>query len=416
MHGALGVAILCALVAELAVTLAVDLLNLRAMRPTLPPGFEDVYDADGYARSQRYTRERTRFSVWPRLTGLALVLAVWLPGGFGALDAAVRAELASPIAQGLAFVAVLVLGRSLVMLPFRYYATFVIEERFGFNRSSRATFWGDQLKVLLLSALLGGPALALVLFVFERGGSLAWAYCWGVLATLTLLLQFVAPSIILPMFNRFTPLDEGALRERIFDYARSVGFPLEKLFVIDGSRRSSKANAFFTGFGKHKRIALFDTLIARHGVDELVAVVAHEIGHYQKRHILQSMVLGVGQLGLLLYLFGLLLGEPALFAAFGVEAPSVHAGLVFASLLYAPFDRLVSLWLLARSRRHEYEADRFAAETTGLAAALATALKKLSADSLANLTPHRAYGVLHHSHPPVIERVAALQALPSTAR
>ncbi|MDD9947259.1 MAG: M48 family metallopeptidase [Myxococcales bacterium] len=406
-----GMIALAALLGEFMLGVWVDLLNLRAMRPDPPPGFEDVYDSERYRRSQEYTRARAAFAIWPRAVGLALVLVVWFAGGFEALDRALRALEMSPTLTGVFFIGTLVAGRAVMMLPFRYYSTFVIEERFNFNKSTLGTFFSDQLKFLLLGSLIGGPLLALVLVLFERGGSLAWLYCFAAIASLTLLLQFVAPAFIMPMFNRFSPLDEGALRDSIFGYAKSVGFPLSKLFVIDGSRRSNKANAFFTGFGRQKRIALFDTLVERHSVEELVGVVAHEIGHYKMKHIARSMVLSIAQMGLMLWLLGFFLGSQPLYSAFGISEPSVYTGLVFCSLLYTPVDLLLSLFMSARSRKHEYEADRYAAQTTGKPEALAAALKKLAADSLSNLTPHPAYVFLHHSHPPVTERVAALLSM-----
>lgn len=406
---AYGLLILGAILFQEALSLAADLLNLRALRPAQPAGFEHVYDAERYARSQEYTRARTRFSFLPQALDLVLLLLFWFVGGFAWLDERTRALGLGPIATGLAFIGALLFAKAVIDLPFRWYATFVIEERFGFNKTTRATFWADTLKAFALALVLGTPLLAAILWFFERLGPSAWLWCWGATALFTLAVQFVAPTWIFPLFNKFEALQEGELRAAVLAYARRVGFPLEGLFVIDGSRRSTKANAFFTGFGKRKRVALYDTLIARHPTEELVAVVAHEIGHYKLGHIRIGLVLAILQAGVIFYLLSLFLGQAELFRAFGVEQPSVHAGLVFFSLLYAPLALVLALGMQAFSRRNEFAADAYARETTGQAEHLVRALGRISADSLSNLTPHPLYVLLHHSHPPLVERVRALE-------
>jgi STE24 endopeptidase len=406
--------ILAAILLQNGLALVADLLNLRALSPAPPAGFEDVYDAERYRRSQEYTRARTRFSFWPQAFDLVVLLGFWAAGGFAWLDGWTRGLGLGPLGTGLVFIGALGLAKAVLDLPFRYHSTFVIEERFGFNKTTRATFWADTAKGLGLALVLGTPLLAAILFFFERTGASAWLYAWGATALFTLVVQFVAPSWIFPLFNKFTPLEEGELRAAVLAYARKVAFPLEGLFVIDGSRRSSKANAFFTGFGKKKRVALFDTLVAKHPPEELVAVVAHEIGHYKRGHIVKGLVLGILQAGAIFWLLAVFLREPGLFAAFGVEQPSVHAGLVFFSLLWAPLELVLSLAMQAFSRKNEFEADAFARSTTGDGERLVSALKRLSADSLSNLTPHPLYVFLHHSHPPLIERVRALRAAPET--
>ena len=401
--------VLAALLLEYVVGIVADLLELRALRPEPPPEVADVYDPERYRRSQEYTRARTRFRLVPATFHLLVLLGFWGAGGFAWLDGATRALELGPIPTGLVFVGALALASSLLGLPFAWYATFRIEERFGFNRTSPRTFWLDRAKGLLLAVVLGAPLLALVLWFLGRAGEAAWLWCWLVVAVFSVTVQLVAPTWILPLFHRFRPLEEGELRDAVLAYARRVSFPLEGLFVVDGSRRSTKANAFFTGFGRRKRVALYDTLIAKHTLEELVAIVAHEIGHYKRHHILQSTVLGILQAGAMLFLLSLFLREPALFEAFGVQRPSVHAGLVFFALLFAPVELVLSLLVHAFSRRNEYEADRYARETTGTPAALISGLKKLSADSLTNLTPHPFYVLLHHSHPPLPQRIAALR-------
>lgn len=411
LHNPYALLILVALLAQYAASVIADLLNQRAMQSQLPPEFSDVYDAETYARSQAYNRARLRFVQWPRSVELVVLLSFWLSGGFEWLDQALRSLGQGPIVTGLLFFAALIAAQSLMHLPFALYSTFVIEERFGFNRTSFRTFVSDRLKSLLLGVALGGPFGALVLLLFQRAGETAWLWCWTATALLILLLQFVAPRWLMPLFIKFTPLQDGSLRTRILDYARSVAFPLENLFVVDGSRRSSKANAFFTGFGKTRRIGLFDTLIERHSPDEIVAIVAHEVGHYKKRHVLSGMAWSIAQLGLVFFVFGQFMRQEALFDAFLLTTPSDYAGLFFCTLLYEPVGMFFGLWMLARSRRHEYEADAFAAQTTGMAEALASGLKKLATDSLSNLTPHPWYVRLHYTHPPLRARVAALRAL-----
>ncbi len=401
--------ILATLLVDYLVGLVADLLNLRALDSELPAEFADVYDADSYRRSQDYTRVATRFGFVTSTFDLGLLLVFWLAGGFQHLDAWLRGFDLGPLWTGLLFIGVLGLGKSILGLPFAAYSTFVIEERFGFNRTSRKTFVLDLIKGLALAIVIGTPVLALVLVFFERLGTGAWLWCWLAVAAFTLVLQLVFPIWILPLFLKFTPLEEGELRDKLSAYARSVGFALQGIFVIDGSRRSSRTNAFFTGFGRAKRIALFDTLIDKHSTDEMVAVLAHEVGHYKKKHILKGLVLSVAHSGVVFYLLSVFLSHRGLFDAFGLEQTSVYAGLVFFGLLYAPVELLLSLFLNRWSRKHEFEADRYAVDTLERPEAMATALKKLSADNLANLTPHPLYVFLNHSHPPLLERVAAIR-------
>jgi STE24 endopeptidase len=405
-----GAVVLAGLLLQAGLDLVAGALNVRALRPELPAEFRGVYDPDRYRRAQEYTRARARFGMVAEAASLAAVIAFWFAHGFDALDRAVRALALGPVPTGLLFIAALALARVILALPFRCWSTFVTEERFGFNRTTPRTFGADLAKGFLLAALLGGPLVAAILWLFEAAGGLAWLWCWAAGALFVLTVQFVAPTWIMPLFNRFSPLPDGALREAILAYARSVAFPLQGVFVIDGSRRSTKANALFTGFGRHKRIALFDTLLATLDPGEIVAVVAHEIGHYKRRHVLKGLAIAVAQMGAVFFLLSLLLRSEGLFHAFFMQEPSVHAGLVLFALLLSPIDLVLSVVLHALSRRHEREADAFATQTTGSGNHLANALKRLSADSLANLTPHPLEVLLHYSHPPVLERVQALSA------
>lgn len=386
-----------------------DYLNIRAIREKLPEEFADTYDENVYRRSQEYLRVNTRFGAWASMIDLAILLAFWFSGGFAWLDDRVRSMGLGAIPSGLIFIGILLAARSLLALPFSIYRTFYIEARFGFNKTTPKVFITDRMKGLLLGLAIGGPILTGVLWFFEATGSMAWLYCWAAVTVVGLILQYVAPTWIMPLFNKFTPLEDGELKTSIVDLARRVGFPLREITVMDGSKRSSKSNAFFTGFGKNKRIALFDTLIRNHTVDELTAVVAHEIGHYKKLHIVKGMIVAFIHTGLMLYLLSIFIHERGLFEAFYVDQPSVYAGLVFFGMLFSPVELLLGIAMNVVSRRHEFEADRFAAESTGRPNALIDGLKKLSRDNLSNLTPHPAFVFVNYSHPPVLERIRALQ-------
>ncbi len=402
--------ILAALFLDFVLNAVADALNLGALQPEAPKGFEDVYDAERYSKSQEYTRVRTRFGLIPATFNLLLLLSFWWLGGFSWLDEQARGFERGPVVTGLIFIGSMAIAKTLLNLPFSWYSTFVIEEKFGFNKTTPKTFFTDLVKGLLLTVILGGGLLSVILWFFESTGSTAWIWCWAITTLFILVLQYVAPTWIMPLFNKFKPLEEGELRKAVMDYAKQVSFPLEGLFVIDGSRRSTKANAFFTGFGKHKRVALYDTLIEKHTTEELLAIVAHEIGHYKCGHILKGMILGVLQSGVVFFLLSVFIAHLGLFEAFGLSETSVYAGLVFFGMLYSPIDLILSFCMQAYSRKNEFEADAFAKRTTGSGQRLITALKALSADSLSNLTPHPFYVKLHHSHPPLVQRVEALNS------
>lgn len=403
--------ILIALVANFLISTWADRLNLQALTPELPTEFSGIYNDKEYAKSQDYTRAKTSFGLVAAAFDLAILLLFWWTGGFNWLDTIVRTFKAGPVTHGLIYLGALLLAKTLISIPFSCYSTFVLEERYGFNRTTIRTFVLDLVKGILLSIVLGGPLLGTLLFFFDWAGPQAWLYAWGVTTAFIVIIQFIAPTWIMPLFNKFTPLAEGELKNRIMSYAKSVGFALDNVFVIDGSKRSSKSNAFFTGFGKHKRIALFDTLISGHSETELVSILAHEIGHYQKKHILQGLAISIIHLGIMLYLLSLALGSQGLFDAFGMEHRSVYGGLIFFGLLLTPLELVLSVLMNKLSRHNEFEADRFAVETTGGAEDLILALKKLSVHNLANLTPHPFYVFLHYSHPPLVSRITAMRAV-----
>ncbi|MEX2641123.1 MAG: M48 family metallopeptidase [Balneolales bacterium] len=408
-----AIVILAALLTDYILNLTAGALNLKSLKQGLPGEFEGIYDKKEYQRSQSYTRERTRFGFLASTISLGLILAFWFSGGFNYLDQLVRAWDLGTIATGLFYIGILMLAQSLLSLPFSLYSTFVMEEKYGFNKTTVSTFTADLAKGLLLSALLGLPLLAGIIWFFEFAGMYAWIYAWGAAALFILAIQFIAPTWIMPLFNKFSPLEDGDLKEAIMNYAQSVNFPLQGLYVMDGSKRSTKSNAFFTGFGKNKRIALFDTLTEKHPVPELVAVLAHEIGHYKKKHIQKSMMISVIHMGVMFALLQFFLTSQGLYEAFFMEEASVYAGLIFFGMLYAPVEMILSIFMQLFSRKNEYEADRFAAETTGEPEQMVKALKKLSVDNLSNLTPHPVFVFLNYSHPPVMDRIAALRKLRS---
>lgn len=401
--------ILAAVVLEYALHLVANLLNLRALRFELPVALEGVYRPEDYRSSQEYSRATIRLDSLSRTFTLLILLTFWFSGGFNYLDQVIRSWGFISIVNGLLYIGILVIAYGLLTLPLSAYATFVIEERFGFNRTTLSTFLLDRVKMLALTILIGAPVLAGILGYFEYSGPWAWLYGWITVTAFFLVMQFVAPTWIMPLFNRFTPMEPGDLKDAILNYAHSVDFPIENVFVIDSSRRSTKSNAFFTGFGRNKRIALFDTLVDRHTIAELVAVLAHEIGHYKKKHVLQGTVISILHAGVVLFLLSFFLGSPSLYQAFRMQQMPAYAGLVFFSLLYTPIELLLSLIMQMVSRKNEYEADRFAAETVADPQSLVDALKKLYASNLSNLAPHPFYVFLNYSHPPLLERVRAIQ-------
>ena len=411
----LGILILAALLILWNLEFVVTLLNLKAQSPTPPEELADVFDHERFAKSQAYTRASSRFNIVESVISLFILLAFWLTGGFGWLDQLSRSWFSSELMAGLAFLSVLYLGHLLLHLPLSVYSTFVIEERFGFNKTTPKTFVVDQIKGLLLSAILGLPLAAGVLWIFGNVPQ-AWLWAWLLFTAVQLFLMWLAPVVILPLFNKFEPMGDGPLREAIERMAAKCEFPLTEISVMDGSKRSTKANAYFTGFGKTKKIALYDTLIEEQTTDELVAVLAHEIGHFKCRHIIQRLAVSILQSGALFFLLGLAVDRDGAFArllfdAFGVETISAHVGLVLFGILFSPASRLLGIFSNMWSRKHEFEADAYAAKAMGDSTSLISALKKLSAKNLSNITPHPMRVFLDYSHPPILQRLNALKSL-----
>jgi len=382
-------------------------LNLKHHSRELPGELQGKYDAEKYARSYDYHRANYRFSLIRSIPSFLIVLGLLVWGGFGWLDTYLRQFTTHPIGLPLLYFGVLYLVSDLINTPFQWYHTFVIEERFGFNRTTAKTFWLDKLKGLLVSAVLGGIVLGALLWSVQFLGENFWIWFWVFISGFTLFMQTFYTSLILPLFNKLTPLEDGELRQAIEAYSRQVNFPLENIYVIDGSRRSEKANAFFTGLGKRKKIVLYDTLIQKHSPEELVAVLAHEVGHYKKKHILKGMALSVLQTGITLFILSLFVQSPELSYALGAETHGIHLNLIAFGLLYSPISMLIGLLMNVFSRKNEFEADHFAA-TTFKADPLKEALIRLHEHNLSNLTPHPLYVFFNYSHPPLLQRLAAL--------
>ena len=385
-----------------------DYLNLRHMKEELPAELQSIYPADEYRRSIAYQKERQRFSFLVSAFSFGALMLMLLSGGFGWLDQWLRQYLENPIWLALAFFGILMLASDLLSLPFQLYSTFVIEEKWGFNKTTPRTFVADKLKGYLLAGLIGGGILAGLIWLLMSLGESFWIWFWLLMAIFSLGANMFYSTLILPLFNKLSPLPEGALKDAIRSYSHKVNFPLKNMYVIDGSKRSSKANAFFSGLGKKKKIVLYDTLIENHTTGELVAVLAHEAGHYKKKHIIWGYGLSLFQTGLMLYLLSLLVFDEQLSQALGGEGLALHLNLLGFGLLFSPISMITSLVVNKISRKHEYEADAYAAETYS-AGHLQEALKKLSVKNLSNLMPHPWYVRVHYSHPPLLKRLKALE-------
>ncbi len=389
-----------------------DYLNIKRMGSKIPRELEGIYDKEEYAKQQAYQHENHRFGIYSGTFSFLITLAMFLFFGFAFVDSVAWSITSNAIWAALLFFGVIMLASSILGIPFSVYDTFVIEEKFGFNKVTPRIFVSDQLKGWLLGAVIGGGLLALIIFIYRETQNLFWLYAWIAISLFTVFMAMFYSNLIVPLFNKQTPLEEGELRSAISDFADRVGFKLDNIFVINGSKRSTKANAYFTGFGAKKRIVLYDTLIDDMTTGEIVAVLAHEIGHYKKKHVLQGLIISLLQTGVLLYIFSLLIESSSLSRALGVETPNFHIGMVAFGILYAPVSFILSIFMNMLSRKNEYQADAFAA-LNYKPSALASALKKLSQKNLSNLTPHPLYVFFNYSHPPLFERIKHIESFGS---
>ncbi len=385
-----------------------DYLNTKQMGKKLPPELEDIYDKEKYAKQQAYQRENHRFGMLSGSVSFVLILGMFLLYGFAWVDSIVWSMTSNSIVAALLFFGIIMLASHIINLPFSIYDTFVIEEKYGFNKTTPKTYILDQIKGLLLGAIIGGGLLALIIFIYQQTQNMFWIYAWAVVALFSIFMTMFYSNLIVPLFNKQTPLEEGELRDAIQRFADKANFKLDNIYVINGSKRSSKANAYFTGFGGKKRIVLYDTLIEEMDNDEIVAVLAHEIGHYKKKHVVQGLVISLLQTAAVLFLFSLLIDNVYLSRALGVEEPNFHIGLIAFGILYTPVSFVLGIFMNKLSRKNEYQADSFAAQKYK-PQPLAAALKKLSQKNLSNLTPHPLYVYFNYSHPPLLQRLNHLK-------
>lgn len=390
-----------------------DYLNASRWSKKLPDELRGIYDEDKYRKSQEYSRANMRFGILTSTLSFIFILLMLVLGGFGYLDNLVRSYTEHPVWMALLFFGILGLASDILSTPFDLYGTFVIEERFGFNRTTPKTYALDKIKGWMIALVIGGGLLAVFVWFYDTAGDLFWLYAWIVVAGFSVFMVMFYSTLIVPLFNKQRPLEEGPLRSAIEDFADKAGFRLDNIFVIDGSKRSSKANAYFSGLGPKKRIVLFDTLIKEHTTEEIVAVLAHEIGHYKKKHTVKGMAVSVLHTGIMLFLLGLFINRPELSKALGAQEASFHMGILAFGLLYSPISLILGIVSNRMSRRYEYEADAFAAIKYN-PEPLQEALKKLSVNHLSNLRPHPVYVYVYYSHPPLLQRLKHLDKFRET--
>ncbi len=384
-----------------------DYLNTTRWSSILPEVLKGIYDAEKYKKQQEYEKVNHRFSLLTSSFSILLMLLMLFLDGFAFVDNISRNVTDNYILIALLFFGIIVFASDILTTPFSIYGTFVIEEKFGFNKTTVKTFIFDKLKGWVLGAIIGGGLMALLIWFYNVTEEMFWIYAWGAITVFMIFMTMFYSSIIVPLFNKQTPLEDGELRQEIEKFSKKVGFKLDNIFKIDGSKRSTKANAYFSGIGPKKRIVLYDTLINDMEVNEIVAVLAHEIGHYKKKHIFSSMLISIIQTGITLFILSIFIGNPVLSKALGVDQASFHIGLIAFGILYSPISTIIGLGMNILSRKNEYAADKFAGDNYN-AEYLASALKKLSVKNLSNLTPHPLYVFFHYSHPTLLERLNAL--------
>ena len=386
----------------------INYLNVSKKSETIPPTLQGYLDVDKLKKSKSYQRVGYQFGLVTGSFTFVITLLLIGFGLFGWLDEWLRQYIQNPMLLTLAYFSIVFIGSDILSIPFDYYQTFKIENDFGFNTSTVKTFFLDKVKGYLLSLIIGGALLATLLWLILELGQDFWWIFWIVTSLFMLLANLFYSGLILPLFNSLTPLEEGELKDAITSYATSVGFSLKNVFVMDGSKRSSKANAFFSGFGKRKKVVLFDTLIKQHTQEELVAVLAHEIGHYQKGHIKTGMLAGVIQTGLILYILSQFIFSEPLSLALGGNQMAVHLNIIGFTMLFTPISMIIGVGMNYLSRKNEFEADAFA-KTTYSGPPLAKALKTLSVKTLSDIDPHPLYVFINYSHPPLLKRLEKLE-------
>lgn len=408
MYNTLFYIILAIVAFDFALERLLDYLNSTRWSSKIPDELKGIYDPDRYEKSQKYEKENQKFGLLTSSFSLTVMVAMLFLAGFAIIDNWAREISSNPVVIALIFFGILGLAMDIVSTPFSLYDTFVIEEKYGFNKTTLKTFFLDKIKGWLLSLVIGGGLLALIIWFYMLTGKMFWIYTWLLISGFMVFMTMFYSTLIVPLFNKQTLLEEGELKTAIRNFADKVGFKLENIYVIDGSKRSTKANAYFSGLGAKKRIVLFDTLIEDLDKDEIVGVLAHEIGHYKKKHTKKGMIISVLQTGLTLYILSLLIGNPELSKALGAEQTGFHLGLIAFGILYSPVSTILGLGMNIFSRKNEFEADAFAGKNYH-EKSLMTALKKLSVKNLSNLRPHPAVVFFHYSHPPLLERLKRLK-------
>ncbi len=383
-------------------------LNIKQPVPIIPTTLDDYLSQENLIQAKAYQSDNFRFGLISGLFSFALTILFISMGWFGGIDHWVEGLVPGPLSQSLIFFVVIFIGSDILSLPFDYYSTFVIEEKYGFNKTKVKTFFTDKLKGYLLSIVVGGGLLMVFLWLVHQMGKDFWWQFWVIAAVFMVLVNLFYTAWILPLFNKLTPLQDGELKHKIIDYAKSVNFPIDNILVMDGSKRSSKANAFFSGFGKRKKVVLYDTLMDQHPPDELVAVLAHEVGHYKKKHIVIGMISSVLQVGLLLFLLAQFIFNEQMSLALGAEHWSAELNIIGFTMLFTPVSMILGMGMNWLSRKNEFEADEFA-KTTFAGKPLAEALKTLSVKTLSNINPHPWYVFMNYSHPPLLERLSRLE-------
>ncbi len=382
-------------------------LNGKMWSETLPDKLKGICLEEDYRKTQLYEKDNRKLSFWSSVFNLTVILAMIIAGGFSFIDGIARTFSINMIVIALIFFGIIGFASEIINIPFNWYDTFVIEKKYGFNTMTVRTFITDHIKSWFIVLLIGIPVLGLITWFYYKTGSLFWLYAWGLITAFSVFMNLFYSELIVPLFNKQTPLEEGTLRNKIEGYAIRTGFKLRNIYVIDGSKRSTKSNAYFSGFGPRKRIVLYDTLLKELTEDEIVAVLAHETGHYKKKHVLLTLIASVIVTGLMLLLFSLVVDDPEMSRAMGAESSSFHLGLIVFGILYSPLSLLIGLASNFVSRRNEFAADRFVRDTYE-PAILASALKKLSVKNLSNMMPHPVYVFFHYSHPPLLQRLEKL--------
>ncbi len=382
--------------------------NSKHFNDHIPVELEGIYNKDEYLKSQEYKKVNYQFSLLTSIFSIVSTILFFVLDGFAFVDEIARSFTDNSIIITLIFFAIIVFASDILSIPFSYYKTFIIEENFGFNKTTKKLFILDKMKGWLMIIIVGGGLLAAITWFYEVTTTKFWLYTWGLISVFTLFINLFYSKLIVPLFNKQTLLEEGNLKQAIENFAKKIDFKIDNIFVIDGSKRSTKANAYFSGFGSQKRITLYDTLINDLKVDEIVAVLAHEVGHYKKKHVIYNLLLSIIVTGFTFFILSLLVGNESLSLALGVQNTSFHIGLIAFAVLYSPISEITSLFMNALSRKFEYQADNYAKENIG-SEALISSLKKLSKNSLSNLTPHSLYVKIHYSHPTLLQRILNLK-------